>query len=108
SQTVAAGGAQVAKQELTYSGTDDPTRLKHWIGSSNLKDFSFAFDRRHQLTQTTEAGSAFTSHYGFGDAGRFVHADVSPAALPGSEVRPRDVDYDYSPSDPEEVSELTI
>ena len=110
SQVVQKGSdpAQVVRQDLAYLGNDDPSSLDHWLGATNHKHFEFAYDLRHQLTGVTEtaAGGAFSASYAYGPAGRFAQATEAALALPGSEVKPRDVGYRYEGTDPEEVTAL--
>jgi len=110
SQVVQKGSApaQVVRQDLTYFGNDDPKTLDHWLGATNHKHYNFGYDLRHQLTGVTEtaANGAFGATYSYGPAGRIQHAIESARALPGSEVKPRDVSYQYAVTDPEEVAAL--
>jgi RHS repeat-associated protein len=110
SQTVQKNGtpSEIARQDLTYWGNDDPKSLDHWIGSTNHKKFEYSYDQRHQLVGVSEtaAGGAFAASYQFGRAGRFTDATVTPTALTGREVRPRNVRYVYGSADPEIVTEL--
>ncbi len=79
SQTVLAGPAatQVARQDLTYFGNDDPATLDHWLGSTNHKHFTYGYDQRHQLISVSETKlpNAFTAQYSYNAAGRFVERD---------------------------------
>ena len=116
------GGAtptQIAKQQLTYTGGDDPTTLVHTMGPTTApvtRTLAFTYDERHQLTHaTTTTGTAFDAQYAFGPAGRFTNVNIAqPAAVPnGNDVKPRNVNYVYggptnpvSP-DPEQVTALT-
>jgi RHS repeat-associated protein len=97
---------QVARQDLAYNGNDDPHTLDHWLGNSNHKQLTFEFDKRHQLTHVGEAANAFTATYGYDDAGRFESALETAASLSGSDVKPRDVTYQYAGIDPEQVTAL--
>ena len=110
SQVVQKGSdpAQVVRQDLAYFGNDDPSSLDHWLGATNHKHFELSYDLRHQLTGVTEtaAGGAFSASYAYGPAGRFAQATEAALALPGSEVKPRDVGYRYEGTDPEEVTAL--
>jgi hypothetical protein len=76
SQIVKKGTAfdQVARQDLSYYGNDDPKSLDQWLGASNQKQFTFRYDERHQLTHVDETANAFSANYTYGDAGRFRHA----------------------------------
>ena len=117
SQTIArnAAGAtvQVAKQQLAYFGNSDPKQLVHTLGVSNTKTFTFSYDPRHQLTGVTTSGAAFTGGYTFGNAGRLSQANVAAnVALPGSDVKQRNVNYVYGTGgvngvDKEAVTALT-
>ncbi|HPH70247.1 MAG TPA: hypothetical protein PLF40_31065, partial [Kofleriaceae bacterium] len=126
SQTVQNGAGastvQVAKQQLAYYGTGDVKQLIHTLGASNTKTFNFEFDARHQLTRV-KAGTAFDSTYTFGDpalaavtpgnSGRFTKVKIAAnTALPGSDVKPREVNYVYGTGgaagvDKEAVTTLT-
>ena len=126
SQTVQNGAGastvQVAKQQLAYYGTGDVKQLIHTLGASNTKTFNFEFDARHQLTRV-KAGTAFDSTYTFGDpalaavtpgnSGRFTKVRIAAnTALPGSDVKPREVNYVYGTGgaagvDKEAVTTLT-
>lgn len=100
---------QVVRQDLAYLGNDDPKSLDHWLGATNHKQFTYGFDWRHQLTTVDETllPHAFTATYAYGDAGRFTTATENVAALPGSDVKARNVAYHYDGTDPEEVTSLT-
>jgi RHS repeat-associated protein len=54
----------------------------------------------------SETANAFSATYAYGDAGRFTHASEAAAPLPGSDVKPRDVEYQYAGVDPEQVTAL--
>jgi len=99
---------QVARQDLAYNGNDDPNALDHWLGASNQKHFTFGYDRRHQLTNVGETllPNAFSATYSYRDSGRFKDASEAAAPLPGSDVKPRAVTYQYSGVDPEQVTAL--
>lgn len=100
---------QLAKQELTYFGQDDPKRLKHWLGSSPY-ELNFVYDARHQLKEVKESGGRYDAYYDFTPAGKLSHVriEVPGTPGPGADAIPRDVDYEYaSPSDPDAVSALT-
>jgi len=110
SQTIKKGSPleQVARQELAYNGNDDPKTLDHWLGTSNQKHFTFGYDKRHQLTTVGETAlpNAFTAAYEYWESGRFKTAAETAASLPGSDVKPRDVTYQYAGVDPEQVTAL--
>ena len=99
---------QVVRQDLAYNGNDDPKSLDHWLGDTNRKHFNYSFDNRHQLVGVAEtaAGGAFGATYAYGSAGRFAQAIETALALPGSDVMPRAVTYQYGGHDPEEVTAL--
>jgi RHS repeat-associated protein len=99
---------QVARQDVEYWGNDDPKWMKHWLGASNMKWFNFGYDSRHQLTSVSETAlpNAFSATYTYGNAGRFATAVEAAAALPNSDVTPRNVTYIYSSSDPERITAL--
>ena len=104
------GSTQVARQDLTYFGNDDPKTLTHALGTAS-QQLAFTYDRRHQLTgvASTTAGY-FTGSYAYGPAGRLTHAAQAQTLQPppaGSEVSPRDVTYIYGGVDPEQVTALT-
>jgi len=95
----------IARENLAYAGNDDPLTMDQYLGA-NPTHFAYTYDYRHQLTGVTTP-SNFAGTYAYGAAGRFTHATesiVTPA--PGSEVAPRNVDYQYAGSDPEEVTGL--
>ena len=101
SELASVSGTQVARQDLAYYGTDDPTTLDQYLGS-NHKQFSFGFDYRHQLlsdVETTTTGY-FSGGYDFTPAGRFQNANETTSAPPNSDVKPRDVRYVYPPTNP--------
>ena len=108
SQTITKGtsNAQVAKQVVRYFGNDNPSGLDHWLGATNLRTYSYLYDRRHQLKNVTTSGSVFTGTYKFGQAGRFTSANIAASALPNGDVTVRNVNYVYSASDPEQVTAL--
>jgi RHS repeat-associated protein len=107
SQIISKGSSleQVVRQDLEYFGNDDPKWMKHWLGPTNMKQFDFGYDLRHQL-KTVNAPNAFAATYDYGDAGRFKTAAESHASLPNSDVVPRDVTYVYSSTDPERLLRL--
>jgi RHS repeat-associated protein len=102
------GATQVARQKLEYFGNDDPAALDHWIGPTNRKRFEYRYDLRHQLVNVAEtaAGGAFSANYQYGTAGRFRRATETARSLPGSDVKPRDVTYQYAGTDPEQLTAL--
>ncbi len=96
----------LAKQQLDYFGQDDPSRLRHWLGSAYY-DFAYEFDRRHQLAGVAEDGGRMDAAYTFTTAGKLASADVLGTPAPGGELVARKVTYEYaSPADPEAVSAL--
>lgn len=104
------GTTQVVRQGLAYSGNDDPKTLDHYLGVTQ-RHLQYGYDLRHQLTSATETTTPgyFSATYNYGLAGRFTHAleaQTSPAP-PRSDVKPRDVNYQYAGTDPEEVTALT-
>ncbi|MDQ3580148.1 MAG: hypothetical protein M3495_00275 [Pseudomonadota bacterium] len=102
------GPTQIAHQQLTYLGNDDPSTLTHTLGTS-AKQFQFGYDQRHQLVSANETSTTgyFSSTYGYGSAGRFAAATLSQNSPPvGSELKPRDVTYQYTGTDPEQVTAL--
>src|SRR5262245_20771861 len=102
------GPTQVVRQDLTYFGNDDPKSLDHWLGVSNHKRFEFSYDHRHQLIGVTEtaAGGTFTATYAYSPAGHFTDVMHAAQPLPGSNVKPRDIRYQYASEDPEQVTAL--
>ncbi|MDX2092605.1 MAG: RHS repeat-associated core domain-containing protein, partial [Kofleriaceae bacterium] len=99
---------QVARQQLSYFGNDDPKTLFHTLGSST-RTFNYGYDQRHQITSALVSGGAFYSgSYGYGPAGRLASANVSQVSPKpfGSEVMPRNVNYVYGGTDPEHVTSL--
>ncbi len=103
-----AGLDQVVRQDLSYLGNDDPAQLDHWLGAGNHKTFAFTYDRRHQLVGATEMSTAgyFSAAYQFGDGGRFERVTEATIGAPGSNVVPRDVQYQYLDADRERVTGL--
>jgi RHS repeat-associated protein len=101
------GSTQVVRQNLSYFGNDDPQRLTHYLGTTS-RQFDHTFDYRHQLTNVTTTGSPgyFDATYAFGSAGRFTRATETSSLPPGSDVKPRDVNYQYGNPDPEQVTAL--
>jgi RHS repeat-associated protein len=99
---------EIARQDLTYLGNDDPSSFTHWIGTTSHR-FDFSFDYRHQLTNVASSTPGyFNATYEFGPAGRFSRASeqtLNPKP-PGSEVQPRNVSYVYGGQDPEQVTQL--
>ena len=75
-------------------------------GAGISKSFTYVYDTRHQLAQVHESGNAFTGAYLFKPSGRFDRVTVGAAPLSGSDVKPRDIYYEYNASDPEAVSRL--
>ncbi len=125
SQTIqkGAGTVQIAKQTLAYFGTGDLKSLVHTLGASNTKTFNFEFDARHQLTRVNAGATVFDGTYSFGDpavatvtpgnSGRLTRVKlVATTALPGRDVKPREVNYVYGTGgaagvDKEAVTALT-
>lgn len=100
------GPTQVARQDLAYNGNDDPKSLDHYLGTTR-RSFAYGFDLRHQLTSATETTTPgyFSASYQYGAAGRLARVtEAQTTAPPGSEVKPRDVNYTYGGTDPEEVT----
>ena len=102
------GPVQVARQDLAYFGNDDPKTLDQWLGSTNHKHFTYGYDLQHEVTSVGETllPNAFTAAYAFNNAGRFTSAIETVAALPNSDVATRNVTYNYSATDPEQVTAL--
>ena len=121
SQTVTNASAnpptQVAKQQLDYFGSDDPARLRHWMGTAAY-DFTYGYDALHELTSVTEAGNKYSGTFAYGQAsgtlaagtgsGKLRTAHVATqVGLSGSMVAPRDVSYAYAGTvDPEAPTSL--
>jgi RHS repeat-associated protein len=108
---VSRAGTLWAQQQLTYAGLDDPSTMVQQytaaaVGTAINKSFSYSYDPRHQLAQVHENSSAFSGTFAFKSSGRFDRVTVGAAALSGSDVKPRDVYYEYNASDPEAVSRL--
>jgi RHS repeat-associated protein len=101
----------VAGQDLSYFGNDEPKTLDQYLPSGH-KQFSLSYDLRHQLLSAGENTTSgyFSSTYSYGLAGRFAHATEASSLPPGSDVKPRNVAYQYASaganSDPEEISGL--
>ncbi|MEO8550186.1 MAG: RHS repeat-associated core domain-containing protein, partial [Kofleriaceae bacterium] len=87
-------------------GNDDIKQLTHSLGTS-AKVFNYTYDARHQLTQalSTTAGY-FSASYAYGAAGRLGGVNESSAASPGSDISPRNVAYEYTGADPEQITRL--
>jgi RHS repeat-associated protein len=102
------GPTQVARQDLAYFGNDEPSTLDQWLGATNHKRFTYAYDQRHEITSVHETllPNAFTATYSYNNAGRFLTAVESAAALPNSDVTARNVGYNYNGTDPEQVTSL--
>ncbi len=101
------GSTQIVRQALEYFGNDNPRKMEHWLGTANRKQFEYTYDQRHQLKNVVEtAGGAFSATYDFDDAGRLTHAIEAALALPGSDVKPRSVRYQYAGVDPDRISAL--
>jgi YD repeat-containing protein len=104
------GPTQVVRQDLAYFGNDDPKTVDHYLGASK-KTFEHGFDLRHQLNSTSETTTPgyFTAKYQYTAGGRLARATESATAAPqpGSDVKPRDVTYQYAGTDPEQVTSLT-
>lgn len=105
--SVTRGTVQVAKQALTYFGNDDVSTLTTSLGTSQATQ-TYTFDYRHQLTDVVSVPSTFGAAYHYSEAGRFTQATVTQAVAPASpsEVKPRDVFYNYAGNDPELVTSL--
>ena len=56
---------QLAKQQLDYFGTDDPARLRHWMGTAAY-DFTYGYDPLHELTSVSEAGNKYSGTFAYG------------------------------------------
>ena len=102
--------AAVVRQDLTYLGNDDPSTLTHTLGTS-AKQFQFGYDLRHQLTSANATTTGyFTSSYQYGSSGRLSRVTIPKQADPvpaGSELKLRNVNYQYAAADPEQVTSLT-
>jgi RHS repeat-associated protein len=104
------GPTQIARQALTYWGNDDVKSLQHYLGTAS-RTFNYSFDLRHQLAGvTTSTSSYFGASYLYGPAGRMTKATqtrtINPTP-PGTDLKPRNVNYVYSGTDPEQVTSLT-
>lgn len=112
SQVVAKGptSSQVARQDLSYFGNDDPKQIDHILGFDN-KVINYTYDHRHQLlTAASTATGYFSGTYNYGNAGRLVSVHEAQTINPppaGSDVKPRNVNYIYGGTDPEQVTALT-
>ena len=91
---------------MAYFGNDAPHTLTHHFHSDS-KTYTFQYDQRTQLTSATVPSGYLTSAYSYNDAGRLTHADLdqSPHAA-GTELKTRDIEYQYSDPDPERVTAL--
>jgi RHS repeat-associated protein len=104
------GTTQVVRQSLAYFGNDDPSSLTHYLGTAGKK-LDYGYDQRHQLaTVSSTTAGYFSGTYAYGAAGRFARATeaqtINPLP-PGTELRPRDVNYVYGGIDPEQITSLT-
>jgi RHS repeat-associated protein len=101
------GPVQVVRQDPAYFGNDDPKSLTHYLGTT-AKQFLYSFDLRHQVTGVTTYGAPgyFDATYELDEAGRFARTTEASSLPPGSDVKPRDVEYLYEGSDPEQVTAL--
>jgi RHS repeat-associated protein len=100
---------QVAAQELSYFGTDDVKRLKHWIGPTTIRTMDYTYDHRHQI-KTVVPTSYLDATYSYGAAGRLTSARQARtnSGIVGADPRlQRDVNYVYGSTDPERVTALT-
>jgi RHS repeat-associated protein len=108
-QRIVRGTAQLARQDLTYFGTDSPKSLDTYLNAIDHKKLDFTYDHRHQILSASVAGGAFSQTNSFNAAGRFTSANVAVSSPPSSsEVRPRNVQYIYAANDAEAVSELRL
>jgi RHS repeat-associated protein len=103
--------AQIVRQQLTYFGNDDVKTLQHHLGSTS-RTFTFAYDRRHQITGvSTNTSSYFGATYQYGTAGRLTRATqtrtISPTPAGADPRLARNVNYNYAGTDPEQVTSLT-
>jgi RHS repeat-associated protein len=100
----------VVQQAITYFANDNPATLTHYLGT-NSQLFNFTYDTRHQLkTASSTTAGYFDAAYDYGDGGRMTHINeaqtINPLP-PGTQVKPRDVNYVYGDPDPERVTALT-
>ena len=60
---------------------------------------------RHRLAFATTSGTAFSAGYEYGKAGRLKKANVGvgAGAMPGSEIKARNVDYCYAAANKKRV-----
>jgi RHS repeat-associated protein len=104
------GPVPVVRQDFTYFGNDDPRSLVHYLGDSS-EQLDFSYDQRHQITGAVSTTPGyFTGAYAYSAGGRFTrvtHAQTITPLPQGSELRPRDINYVYGGSDPEQVTALT-
>ena len=103
------GTTQVVRQDLAYFGDDNVKSLDHYLGASNHKHFNYGYDLRDQLTTVGETllPNAFTATYSYNVGGTFATANETAAALPNSDVKSRNVTYQYAAADKEQVTALT-
>lgn len=99
------GVVGLAKQTVAYYGLDDPSTVSYSYAApvSVTQTFGFTFDKRHQLSAVN---GPLTGSYSFKTSGRFDRTTVTGAPLQGSDVKTRDVYYEYNATDPEAVSRL--
>lgn len=107
-QKVNKGTTQVARQQLAYFGNDDPKTLTTSFGTTAKPVQTFGYDFQHQLKTITGNANYFGATYAYNAAGRFSSAqETQTTPPPGTDVRPRNVNYNYAGPDPEQVTSLT-
>lgn len=98
----------IVRQDLEYFGNDDVKTLVHYLRATPTT-FEFTYDYRHQLQDVDVPAdpSYFAATYSYGPAGRFTGVYEESVLRPGSDVKPRKVEYHYAGLDPEQVTSLT-
>ena len=106
-QKVNKGTTQLARQQLTYFGNDDPKTLITSFGTTAKPTQTFGYDFQHQLKTIIGNATYFGATYAYNVAGRFSAAQETGTPPSGSEVKARNVNYNYAGPDPEQVTSLT-
>jgi len=71
------------------------------------KVFNYTYDTRRQLlTALATTSGYFSGTYTYGAGGRFASVNQSNANSAGTDVKPRNVNYLYGGSDPEQITAL--
>lgn len=92
-----------ASQTYTYGATDELATLTSYLVGVPTRTMQFEYDDRHQLRYALD-NQNFEGQYAYDTAGRFTSAYVTATGAP--DAHPRNVDYFYGGSDPEQVTAL--